>query len=460
MTEETTNDIEQSETKTPLSPEEQKALQDKINKLRGITPDDSRPKKKKKKPTNPDDPDDDDDDDDDPEGTGGVDDDDEDGESDENEKEDESKDLKVQRDPFEHLKQRTSLPPKKQILLPKEKNLPRGLFQQMFDMLLYGKDGVAIRDGKISTKPRIFDQILFGLGMTIIKKDIELQQQAAEYWRQKRSGITPNKNLLRTDLTPAERASLMRGSPFTQTKTAPSLAPIRSQSNVRVEPQQERVATRLAENRTATPAQEGSVRATEKQTTVQPTTKESVRDTTPPATDKKQNTKAKPETTEKSDFDKKNDAYYQQSLRTNSIRERAAQMLRELGLLSGSPMFADGLIPRISANSEHRITHRNRPSRLREDIYDRPMAPDIINVRAEQRDRITRQEVQDINRAIQRPGQPGNGNAPEEGRNPAGNPSDGTAPNSLHDAGTQLPQNQPQQPAQPQPAPIDRGPQH
>ncbi len=476
MTEETLNNTEESEIETPLSPEEQ-ALQDKINKLRGIDTNDlisGKKKKRKKKPTDPDDPDDDDDDDDDdPEGTSDIDDDDEEGESDENEKEDESKDLKKQREALDQLKPRTTMP-KKTLFKPKDKNMPKGMFQQMFDMLVLGKDGVAIRDGKISPGPRIWDQILLGLGMTSIKHDIELQQQAAEYLRQKRSGITPNPNLLRLDLTPKERATLLKDSPLFKNKEPkkPEQQPEQPKDKPNRTVQQEEVA------RVVTPTPEKSTRVADTTTAAIPVPEKQVTETTPQAQTKTVQDKSDTKT---DDFNKKNNEYYQQTVREMTLRERAADMLRAWGMLD-----ANGLIPRISNHSDDRITFTDKPSRTHETNYDRPRAPDIdpskhINNMADQRDASARNAADNANRSTH-PGEqvlppkgnphhpkpprgapgPKGPNAPrteipaDDRPRPTGQPQDGQ-PNkpgsTLNDSGSQVPEGPNMQQGQPRPQP-------
>ncbi len=383
---------ETADTDKKLTPEEQ-ALQDKINKLRGITPDTERPKKKKK-PT--DDPDDDDDDET-PTGTDDTSDDD--GESDENEKEDESKELKVQRDPFDHMRQQKQPLQKKNILQPLRKNMPRSMFQQMFDMLFLGKDGVAIRDGKISTRPRIFDQLLLGLGMTSIKKDIELQQQAAEYWRQKRAGITPNKNLLRTDLTPQERAVLLRNAPVATreaTQTVPGQKSIEQPSLKR---QRETVHTPQSER-------PGTVKETPKpQHPQQSSAKEQQKaadgstPTTPANTQQPEN-QAQHQPTLRSRENRPDNSSAKTNdntaVQASTLRERAALLLREMGILN-STLIPQGLVPRITANSEASITKNDRQSNIPEEIYDRPNIP-YINRSANEKGLRVAQAVHQINR--------------------------------------------------------------
>ena len=163
-----------------------------------------------KKPTeDPEDPDDDedpigetvdDDDDDDDE----TDSDDDGGEEDENElkqleqqKQRETQPL-ITLDPLSKLTNEEA----KKALKEKPKGptkIDRSPFQQFLDFFMHGVKGAQIKNGEISKKPRIIDQILLGLGFKSFKRDILIHEQANKYWNRIALGLRKDKSLLNTD---------------------------------------------------------------------------------------------------------------------------------------------------------------------------------------------------------------------------------------------------------------------
>ena len=161
-----------------------------------------------KKPTeDPEDPDDEDpigetvdDDDDDDE----TDSDDDDGEEDENElkqleqqKQRETQPL-ITLDPLSKLTNEEA----KKALKEKPKGptkIDRSPFQQFLDFFMHGVKGAQIKNGEISKKPRIIDQILLGLGFKSFKRDILIHEQANKYWNRIALGLRKDKSLLNTD---------------------------------------------------------------------------------------------------------------------------------------------------------------------------------------------------------------------------------------------------------------------
>ena len=168
-------------------------------------------KRKKRKIKNPDDPetddlideeDPDDDDDDDATGTTSTTADDDEtsgGDEDENELQQLDGPIKpIQENPFEkghkpvekkEIKEQPKGPEKTQ----------RSPWQQFIDFLVHGAHGAMIKNGDISTKPSIISNILAGLGFKSFKKDVLLQEQAKEFWKQKTTGKKVDMRLLNTD---------------------------------------------------------------------------------------------------------------------------------------------------------------------------------------------------------------------------------------------------------------------
>ena len=167
-------------------------------------------KKRRKKPINPDDPDDpdnpddetgepDDDDDDDETTDSDADDEETGGEEDENELQQIDTRPKQQTHPFQLTKRQ----PDKNTLTEKPKGpekTERSPWQQMIDFFVHGVKGAMIKNGDISTKTNLADNIMAGLGFKSFKKDIMLQEQAKEFWKQKGSGKKVDIRLLNTDL--------------------------------------------------------------------------------------------------------------------------------------------------------------------------------------------------------------------------------------------------------------------
>ena len=147
-------------------------------------------KKKKPFPTDPDDPETDedfdeeeDDDDDDTETSGDTD-----GTEDENELVQEvQKPITVQKDPFLNIpKQPENIDFKRQIDNPNKKQ--RSPLQKFFDVLLYGIQGAKLRNGDLSVKNSMFDELLLGLGFKAYLKDVLLNNQIVKYFKQKTKG--------------------------------------------------------------------------------------------------------------------------------------------------------------------------------------------------------------------------------------------------------------------------------
>lgn len=171
-------------------------------------------KKRRKKPVNPDDPDDpdnpddetgdtdpDDDDDDDDSTTGtGTDDEESGGDEDENELQQiDTRPKQQMQNPFQQNRPQ----PEKNTMKEKPKGpekTQRSPWQQMIDFLVHGAKGAMIKNGDVSTKTSLADQIMAGLGFKSFKKDIMLQEQAKEFWKQKASGKKADMRLLNTDL--------------------------------------------------------------------------------------------------------------------------------------------------------------------------------------------------------------------------------------------------------------------
>lgn len=173
-------------------------------------------KKRRKKPVNPDDPDDPDnpddpddetddtdpDDDDDDDGTtgSGTDDEESGGDEDENELQQiDTRPKQQMQNPFQQQKPQ----PEKNTMKEKPKGpekTERSPWQQMIDFLVHGAKGAMIKNGDVSTKTSLADQIMAGLGFKSFKKDIMLQEQAKEFWQQKASGKKADMRLLNTDL--------------------------------------------------------------------------------------------------------------------------------------------------------------------------------------------------------------------------------------------------------------------
>lgn len=146
-------------------------------------------KKKKPFPTDPDDPEtdedfeEDDDDDDDTEPSGDTE-----GSEDENELVQEvQKPITVQKDPFLNIPQQPeNIDLKRQIDNPNKKQ--RSPLQKFFDVLLYGIQGAKLRNGDLSVKNSMFDELLLGLGFKAYLKDVLLNNQLVKYFKQKTKG--------------------------------------------------------------------------------------------------------------------------------------------------------------------------------------------------------------------------------------------------------------------------------
>ncbi len=147
-------------------------------------------KKKKPFPTDPDDPEtdedfeeDDDDDDDDTETSGDTED-----AEDENELIQEVvKPITVQKDPFLKVPQQPeNMDLKRQVDNPNKKQ--RSPLQKFFDVLIYGIQGAKLRNGDLSVKNSMFDELLLGLGFKAYLKDVLLNNQLVKYFKQKTKG--------------------------------------------------------------------------------------------------------------------------------------------------------------------------------------------------------------------------------------------------------------------------------
>lgn len=148
-------------------------------------------KKKKPFPTDPDDPEtdedfdeeEDDDDDDDSETSWDTDD-----AEDENELVQEVvKPRTIQQDPFLQMPVRPeNVDLKRQADNPNKKQ--RSPLQKFFDVLLYGIQGAKLRNGDLSVKNLMFDEMLLGLGFKAYLKDVLLNNQIVKYFKQKAKG--------------------------------------------------------------------------------------------------------------------------------------------------------------------------------------------------------------------------------------------------------------------------------
>ena len=146
-------------------------------------------KKKKPFPTDPDDPetdedfDEEDDDDDDSDTSWDTDD-----AEDENELVQEVvKPRTIQQDPFLQMPVRPeNVDLKRQADNPNKKQ--RSPLQKFFDVLLYGIQGAKLRNGDLSVKNSMFDELLLGLGFKAYLKDVILNNQLIKYFKQKSKG--------------------------------------------------------------------------------------------------------------------------------------------------------------------------------------------------------------------------------------------------------------------------------
>ncbi len=146
-------------------------------------------KKKKPFPTDPDDPetdedfDEEDDDDDDSDTSWDTDD-----AEDENELVQEVvKPRTIQQDPFLQMPVRPeNIDLKRQADNPNKKQ--RSPLQKFFDVLLYGIQGAKLRNGDLSVKNSMFDELLLGLGFKAYLKDVIMNNQLIKYFKQKSKG--------------------------------------------------------------------------------------------------------------------------------------------------------------------------------------------------------------------------------------------------------------------------------
>ena len=146
-------------------------------------------KKKKPFPTDPDDPetdedfDEEDDDDDDTDSSWDTDD-----AEDENELVQEVvKPKTIQQDPFVQMPVRPeNIDLKRQADNPNKKQ--RSPLQKFFDVLLYGIQGAKLRNGDLSVKNSMFDELLLGLGFKAYLKDVIMNNQLIKYFKQKSKG--------------------------------------------------------------------------------------------------------------------------------------------------------------------------------------------------------------------------------------------------------------------------------
>lgn len=145
-------------------------------------------KKKKPFPTDPDDPetdddfDEEDDDDDDSETSGDSGD-----EEDENELVQEEIKPQTMKDPLVLAPRRPeNIDLKRQVGNPEKKQ--RSPLQKFFDVLLYGVQGAKLRNGDLSVKNSMFDELLLGLGFKAYLKDVLLNNQIVKYFKQKTQG--------------------------------------------------------------------------------------------------------------------------------------------------------------------------------------------------------------------------------------------------------------------------------
>lgn len=157
-----------------------------------------------KKPTDTD-PDDETDPEEDDEGTQDEDDDDDgdDSTSGSTDPVDENELIQVQQKQETSLKAPINLAPKETSKIkPKEPKDPektdRSPFQQMVDFFMHGITGSKIKNGDLSIKARIADELLAGLGFRAVQKDVMVQRQAKRFWLNKLIG-KEDLSLLNTD---------------------------------------------------------------------------------------------------------------------------------------------------------------------------------------------------------------------------------------------------------------------
>ena len=75
---------------------------------------------------------------------------------------------------------------KRQVDNPNKKQ--RSPLQKFFDVLIYGIQGAKLRNGDLSVKNSMFDELLLGLGFKAYLKDVLLNNQLVKYFKQKTKG--------------------------------------------------------------------------------------------------------------------------------------------------------------------------------------------------------------------------------------------------------------------------------